>query len=256
MSHHPGKERSIAFELASGNQSMSLDPHHLLRLLHLADSGLPIGTLAHSFGLETLVAEGALSVEYLEPFLQAYLEEAGGLESAFCRGSYRLNTLPDPSTFEAQWRSLNEQMSALKTARESRMASATLGRRLLQLVLGLEAHPIIQIALLTAQDAEVEIHACTAFGLIGGVLGVDESATVLAYLRQFLTGLVSCCQRLMPLGQSQAGQILWRLYPTLITLARHSEAAVYPTDSAVLFTPLPDLGSMRHPRLTTRIFVS
>lgn len=235
---------------------MRLDDHRLLQLLHLADSALPIGTLAHSFGLETIVAEGALSVERLEAFLQDYVSEAGGLEGTFCLFGYRLAAFSNTSVFEAQWLSLNEQISAWKTARESRAASATLGRRLLQLALSLEAHPILMSALLTAQAAGGEVHYSSTFGFIGGVLGIDENATVVAYLRQFLAGLVSCCQRLMPLGQNQAGQMLWRLYPTLISIARRSEAAVPTLDNAVLFTPLPDLGSMRHPRLTTRLFIS
>ena len=235
---------------------MRLDDHRLLQLLHLADSALPIGTLAHSFGLETGVAEGAVSVERLELFLQDYASEAGGLEGTFCRLGYRLASLSNTGVFEAQWLSLNEQISAWKTARESRAASATLGRRLLQLALTLEAHPNLKAALLTAQAAGGEAHYSSAFGFIGGVVGIDENATVVAYLRQFLASLVSCCQRLMPLGQSQAGQILWRLYPILITIARRSEAAAPTLDNAVLFTPLPDLGSMRHPRLTTRLFIS
>lgn len=235
---------------------MHLDNCRLLQLLHLADSALPIGAVAHSFGLETSVAEGVLSVEQLEPFLQDYVYEAGGLESAFCRCGYRLAALHDTSDFKEQWLSLNEQVSAWKTARESRAASATLGRRLLQLALDLEAHPAIKAALLAAQSAGVEAHYSPAFGFVGGILGIDESAVVLASLRQFLAGLVSCCLRLLPLGQSQAGQILWRLYPTLITIARRSEAAAPTLDNAVLFTPLPDQGSIRHPRLTTRLFIS
>ena len=38
-----------------------------LQLLHLADSALPVGAAAHSFGLEGLVAENGLEVGDLFP---------------------------------------------------------------------------------------------------------------------------------------------------------------------------------------------
>ena len=69
---------------------MGTDHLMLLRLMQLADSALPIGTTAHSFGLETLVAEGNLIVAQLELFLRDYLEEAGGVEIVICRLGYRL----------------------------------------------------------------------------------------------------------------------------------------------------------------------
>jgi urease accessory protein UreF len=59
-----------------------------LQLIHLAGSGLPIGSAAHTFGLETLVADGALSVETLEDFFTDYLLEMGQAEAVFCRAGY------------------------------------------------------------------------------------------------------------------------------------------------------------------------
>ncbi|MBV8694740.1 MAG: hypothetical protein JO125_06270 [Chloroflexi bacterium] len=234
---------------------MYIDSLALLQIMQLADSALPIGSLAHSFGLETLAAEGVLTVEQLESFLHDYLDEVGGLESIFCRLGYRLASL-DLSIFEARWLALNEQLSAFKTARESRTASATLGRRFLQLVQDVQQNSLVQAAQHSAKMAGVDIHYSTAFGLVAGILGVDETATVLAHLQQFLTGLVSACQRLMPLGQSQASGIIWRLKPTLIAIARRSELFDLSSDAVVAFTPLVDIGSMRHPLLTTRLFIS
>ena len=49
----------------------------LLRLLHLADSALPIGSAAHSYGLETLASAGLLSPATLAEFLSGYLSENG-----------------------------------------------------------------------------------------------------------------------------------------------------------------------------------
>src|SRR5437879_3702590 len=188
-----------------------------LQLLQLADSALPIGTAAHSFGMETLVAEQWLEVENLECFLGAYLVEAGTLECTFCLLGQRLGADLEESKQALaveQWLQLNARLSAFKTARESREASAALGRRLLQLALGLEVHPSLANFVRAAKLAGQETHQSLAFGLLGGLLQIDETEVALAYLQQSLTGLVSACQRLLPLGQSQASQILWHLHST------------------------------------------
>jgi urease accessory protein len=65
-----------------------------LQLLHLADSALPVGALAHSFGLESLTSAEILTTANLESFLRAYIEEAGLLEAVFCREGYRLVGTP------------------------------------------------------------------------------------------------------------------------------------------------------------------
>ncbi len=233
---------------------MQTDSLAFLQLLQLADSALPIGSTAHSFGLETLVAEGLLRVEQLETFLHDYLEETGMLESIFCRLAYRLAAQPE--TFADRWLALNERLSAYKTARESRVASATLGRRFLQLVAGLEQQPRFQQALHISKEARGDIHYSTAFGMVGSILEVAETATTLAHLQQVLIGLVSACQRLLPLGQSQASGIVWRLKPTILATIDRSAAVPLNADSIPVFTPLLDLASMRHPTLTTRLFIS
>src|SRR5260370_7985894 len=113
---------------------MHTDYLTLLRLMQLADSALPVGATAHSFGLETLGSEEYLEVQQLGAFLKDYLEEAGVVEGAFCCLGYRLSSHTDLALFTAQWLALNERLSAIKTSRESRAASTALGRRFLQLI--------------------------------------------------------------------------------------------------------------------------
>ncbi len=238
------------------NSNMHTDYLALLRLMQLADSALPVGAVAHSFGLETLVVEGNLEVIQLGPFLRDYLEEAGVVDGAFCRLGYRLASHTDHALFIAQWLALNEQLSAIKTARESRAASAALGRRFLHLLLNLEDAPLIHLAMQSARSAGIDTHYSVAFGLAGGILKVDEVVATLAYLQQSLIGLVSACQRLLPLGQSQASQIIWQLKPTLLTVAGHSKEVAANMDEMSICTPLVEVGSMRHPYLTTRLFMS
>jgi urease accessory protein len=242
-----------------------------LRLLHLADSALPIGGLAHSFGLESLVAQGLLGAKELPEFFLGFLEEAGMAEAVFCREGFRLaaeqgrwsgqvdgatdkSVSNGPRRLQKLWVELNDRVSAMKPARESRMGSAALGRNFLAAVVGLGDFAIVREALAASQQARSLIHHGPAFGLAGGALGFEEGRTVLAYLHQSIASLVSACQRLMPLGQSAATKILWDLKPVMLQMAKHSAECAL--DDAHCFLPLLDWGAMEHPGLTTRLFIS
>jgi urease accessory protein len=91
-----------------------------------------------------------------------------------------------------------------------------------------------------------------AFGFAGGVVGIDANAAAAAYLEQSMAGLISACQRLLPLGQSRAAGLLWQLKPGILETAC---AASLP-EGTPAFTPMVDLGSLRHVALRTRLFIS
>lgn len=205
----------------------------LLGLIQLADSAIPVGAAAHSFGLETLVEDGVLMPENLESFLREYLEETGLMESVFVKLAWRRIGL----------RELNDELSARKPARESRNASLALGRRLADLVNRWTGSSAV----------EPGLHYSIAFGAACGVIGVAQDASVLAYLQQSVTSMISSCQRLMPLGQTAASAMIWDLRGAIANAAR---IALTLDKEVPCFSPLPELSSMRHGMLETRLFIS
>ena len=170
----------------------------------------------------------------MEAFFSDFLEESGQLEAVFCRAGYASN---DTST-------LNARFSALRPARESRAASVKLGRRFLSLA----------TSLLHQTFGVDECHLCIAFGLVGRTLGLDTDLVCAAYLHQSLFSQLSACQRLLPLGQTRASELLWNLKPRIIETVETSKfqsiEEVWCCQSAL------EIGSMRHPLLPTRLFIS
>lgn len=202
----------------------------LLELLQLADSALPVGGAAHSFGLETLIEDGVVDPHNLGRFLYDYIAESGHLDAIMVRRAWRGEDLA----------TLTSELSARRPARESRDASLKLGRRFADL-----------FHALTGTRLPSLIHYPIAFGAAGAALHIPEEYAVQAHLQQSITSLVSACQRLMPLGQLAASRLIWDLKPAIRQAVSDSERL-----DCCCYSPLPELGSMRHASIETRLFIS
>lgn len=238
-----------------------------LKLLQLADSALPVGANAHSWGLETLVQEGLITSASVESFLLDYVLECGRLEGRYCGAGYLLDRSPTTAdSWLGRCLSLHRQLSAFKPSREGRVASATLGRRLLTLALNLEDQADLRSLLQNAEQSGVELHYALIFGMVGKLWDCDLTLVIGALLHQMLVGALSACQRLLLLGQTQVSQITWRLKIPLSELAETltdeclrtasgGDPCAVPSDLHC-FAPQIDLAGMRHPWLDARMFIS
>jgi urease accessory protein len=121
-----------------------------------------------------------------------------------------------------------------------------LGKRFLRLVFDVSGDSRL--------DRAGDIHSSAAFGLAGAALGLDEDAVVAACLRQMVAAMVSAAQRLLPLGQTAASVMLWELSADIAGIVERSRGIAL--DDVCCFTPMLDCASMRHPGLSTRLFIS
>lgn len=230
------------------------DPALLLKLQQFADSALPIGGASHSFGLEFLAEAGLLASDSVETFLVDYLDEAGVLEAAYCCASSTLAHLGFDEGAAHKWLAWNTGLGARKPARESRDGSAAMGRRLLDLAARVSGIPELRRAGELASSTGIQLQLAPCFGLVAGAIGVDSELAASAYLQQTVTALVACCQRLLPLGQTSAQQILWNLKPAIIEAAKRGSSTA--PEFTECFTALLDVASARHATMHTRLFIS
>ncbi len=133
--------------------------------------------------------------------------------------------------------------------RETREASWTMGRRFAVLAAGLYQSP--ELTELASLD---QLHHSVAFGYTLGMLSIESDLTVSAFLHQSVATSISAAQRLLPLGQKQANRMAWGLKPAILEAVKQTKEVSFA--DVCSFAHLPELASMRHPCLPTRLFVS
>ena len=99
--------------------------------LQVIDSFFPVGAFAYSDGLETAAAAGLVHDadslgEWMEHFLQSVFVPSEGLALVKCMLALRARDIH-------KVRCIDEELTAIRPAREVRAASAGVGKRLLSL---------------------------------------------------------------------------------------------------------------------------
>lgn len=225
---------------------------NILQGLTFVDSFFPGGGFAHSFGLETAVAEGRVTnASDLSTYLVALMRDgAGRLDAVALAAAHRaaadhaLDALIEADL----------ELDAFKLAREAREGSRLMGRRYLER--GSEWFPRAAVARLdeSVRRGAAPGHSAVALGAVLAACGWTCRDAVAAGLYQSAVGWVSAALRLVPMGQREGQRVLGALLPVIDDAAR--DAADARPGAMRSWTPLHDIRAMRHERQTIRLFRS
>ena len=219
----------------------------LLRLLHLCDSLFPTGGFAHSDGLEAATAAGLVATAAdLRQWMDACLDEILGRSDGpavlmaadwFLAG--RLDAIEE----------LDAEVHALRPSSAARLASRTMGARLMKTWQRMHPHPGLERLLaLTDRGPTLPV----AFGVVCASTGIDRRTAAEGFVYTRLAATVSCAMRLMPIGQSEAHAVL----ASVLAGVPVAVDAMVARRQVAAFAPVLDVTAMSQQYVQSRLFRS
>jgi urease accessory protein len=218
----------------------------LWRLLQTTDSLFPTGAFAHSGGLEGLTGEGILkTAEDAERAIAEILQYSlARIDLPACGLAHRAALEGDVAALV----DLDRRVDNLKSPREAREASQSLGRRRLRVVRSLDEYRQ------RVEEDRAIGHQAVVTGMHGALEGIAREEAMLAFAYGTAAGLVSSAMKLLPLGQTRAQALLSRLGESMAEIVRVADG-LGPEELGG-FLPLLDIAAMRHEVARTRLFIS
>lgn len=231
---------------------MNLTPRQLLTLTQLTDSMFPSGGFVHSEGLETYVQSGEIAqIEQLEDLLKTRLlydwanQDMIALHTA-------MSAYADCNMTLIQ--QVDERLTAMKIAKETRLSSSRVGRQTLRTMLMILDDPFLSEYQQLIQSKQVAGHQAIVFGLVTSAMDIAPDPALTAYAYNLLSSQVSIALKLMRFGQTQAQQLLWYLQPAIEQAVNHALNTTF--DDMGSFVPAIDIRGMQHEYLFRRLFNS
>jgi urease accessory protein len=221
-----------------------MTPLALLAALQLGDSAFPSGAFTQSYGLEALVAEGAVTCAAdVEAVLADHLRHR--LARADLPSLLAAHRAAAAGDVELVLR-IDKALTAVKMTREERQASSRMGLRLLAEAERLAPHPVLA--------ACRPSNAAVAFALAGYVMGLSGPDSALTCAYGFASSLISASMRLLRIGHGDAQAVLRRSHALIERAVEDAELVAWEALSP--FAPGLDLASAHHERLQARLFAS
>ena len=202
-----------------------------LRLTQVLSPAFPIGSFAHSQGLEWAIATGAVrDGAGMEAWVAAVIQRGSGFADAVFLSMGR-----QPG---ADFVALADLYAAYIPSSGRQLEAAELSRGFRALT-DASAADLPYVLVLAKETASIQVPEVEVLGL---------------YLQSLAVQLLSVAVRFMPMGQAEAQRILAALAPVIADAAQRASGAG--EEALFTFTPGADIAAMAQEHMETRIFRS
>jgi urease accessory protein len=212
----------------------------LLRLLTWLSPAFPTGGFGFSHGLETAIRDRVVhDARSLTRWIADLVEYGSAWSDAvLAKAAWTAVTAEDHGALDE----VAELAEAMSPSLERRRETLSQGEAFLTAVAAWNPPPILKAAY------------PVAVGAAAGAAGVPLQPALTAWLHAFAANLVSVAVRAVPLGQSDALQVLAALEPVILRTAERAAGSTL--DDLGSASLVSDIASMRHETLDGRLFGS
>ena len=224
----------------------------LLSLLQISDPTLPIGSYAHSNGLETyvqqeIVKDAKTARQFVIEMLSQNIRYT---DAAFVSLAYDATNNNDLE----QILQLDDNCTAVKLPREIRQASQKLGMRLIKIFQPICDNVISHDYRQAIHEQKAMGHYSIVFGIYACTLKISKGEALTGFYYNAAVGMVTNSVKLIPLGQQNGQEILFSLQPLINELVNNS---LEPDKELIgLCCTGFDIRCMQHEQLYSRLYMS
>lgn len=227
------------------------DVAHLMHLLQLSDSALPVGMFSFSAGLESAVAEGLVFDQTtLRSFVYDAVERALHSDCIIALAAHRASR----SGNYALLRHINELSELTLLSDERRLMSRRMGRKLLQLATEIRQHRATVAWANAANRGEITPTLAVTQGVIFAAVGIGEQEMTSSLLYSAASMILGAALRLMRISHIETQRILYAICSESGEL--FDRIADSDIDDVCSFAPQTELCTSLHERGTNRMFMS
>jgi len=214
-------------------------------MMHFSDSSLPVGSYAHSFGLEGMCQLGVVrDEESLSQFMNR--DVLSGLKSVDLPIALRAYDAVKANDTEKlmHW---DQMIDAMRPTAQLKLASRKTGKQMWRLYEKTWRSEHV------AREFRY-FHVPVVLGTLFAEVGAPEEAVMQVLVYQTYSALVQAALKLLPVGPTSMQVVL----KDCVSIAEQAIAEVRFVDDDELgsFNPLWDIAASRHERAGARLFIS